>query len=148
MKIGIGNDHSAVELKNEILKHLISRGYEVVNYGTDSMDSYNYVDAAKSVTSAVVQGEIDCGICICGTGIGISIACNKVDGIRACVCSEPFSAKLAKQHNDANVLCFGARVVGVELAKMIVDEWLNAQFEGGRHAERVATIMALENNED
>lgn len=148
MKIGIGNDHSAVELKNEILKHLISRGYEVVNYGTDSMESYNYVEAAKKVTSAVLENEVDCGICICGTGIGISIACNKVNGIRACVCSEPFSAKLSKQHNNANVLCFGARVVGVELAKMIVDEWLNAQFEGGRHADRVATIMELENTDN
>lgn len=148
MKIGIGNDHSAVELKNEILKHLISRGYEVVNYGTDSMESYNYVEAAKKVTNAVLENEVDCGICICGTGIGISIACNKVNGIRACVCSEPFSAKLSKQHNNANVLCFGARVVGVELAKMIVDEWLNAQFEGGRHADRVATIMELENTDN
>ncbi|MFV0551174.1 MAG: ribose 5-phosphate isomerase B [Anaerorhabdus sp.] len=145
MKIGIGNDHSAVELKNEILKHLVNRGFEVVNYGTDNAESYNYAFAAEKVSNAVIQGDVDCGICICGTGIGISIACNKVKGIRACVCSEPFSAKLSKQHNNTNILCFGARVVGVELAKMIVDEWVNATFEGGRHAERVATIMDIEN---
>lgn len=145
MKIGIGNDHTGVELKNEIVKHLISRGFEVVNYGTDQSESYNYAFAGEKVSNAVIQGEVDCGICICGTGIGISIACNKVRGIRACVCSEPFSAKLSKQHNDSNILCFGARVVGTELAKMIVDEWVNATYEGGRHAERVATIMDIEN---
>ncbi|MEG0177546.1 ribose 5-phosphate isomerase B [Anaerorhabdus sp.] len=144
MKIGIGNDHTAVELKNEILKHLISRGFEVVNYGTDEVSSYNYALAGETVSNAVVKGDVDCGICICGTGIGISIACNKVNGIRACVCSEPFSAKLSKQHNNSNILCFGARVVGSELAKMIVDEWLDATYEGGRHAERVQTIMDIQ----
>ncbi|MEG0077656.1 ribose 5-phosphate isomerase B [Anaerorhabdus sp.] len=144
MKIGIGNDHTAVALKNEIMKHLESRGFEVVNYGTDEATSFNYALAGETVAEAVVRGDVDCGIAICGTGIGISIACNKVNGIRACVCSEPFSAKLSKQHNNSNVLCFGARVVGSELAKMIVDEWVNATYEGGRHAERVQTIMDIE----
>jgi ribose 5-phosphate isomerase B len=123
---------------------LISRGFEVVNYGTDEVSSYNYALAGETVSNAVVKGDVDCGICICGTGIGISIACNKVNGIRACVCSEPFSAKLSKQHNNSNILCFGARVVGSELAKMIVDEWLDATYEGGRHAERVQTIMDIQ----
>ncbi|SJZ36972.1 ribose 5-phosphate isomerase B [Anaerorhabdus furcosa] len=145
MKIGIGNDHTAVELKKEIMNHLKQRGFEVVNYGTDESVSCNYASQGETVSNAVVKGEVDCGIAICGTGIGISIACNKVKGIRACVCSEPFSAKLSKQHNNSNVLCFGARVVGSELAKMIVDEWVNATYEGGRHAERVQTIMDIEN---
>lgn len=144
MKIGIGNDHSSVELKKEIQTYLEGKGYEVINYGTDTTDSYNYALAGEKVANAVVAKEVDCGVCICGTGVGISLACNKVHGIRACVCSEPFSAKLSKQHNNANIICFGARVVGSELAKMIVDEWLNAEFEGGRHAERVASIMEIE----
>ena len=87
---------------------------------------------------------MDCGICICGTGVGISLAANKVQGIRAVVCSEPYSAKLSKQHNNTNVLCFGARVIGIELAKMIIDAWLGAEFEGGRHATRVGMIMDIE----
>ena len=91
------------------------------------------------------EGKVDCGICICGTGVGISLAANKVRGIRAVVCSEPYSAKLSKQHNNTNVLCFGARVIGIELAKMIIDAWLGAEFEGGRHATRVGMIMDIEN---
>lgn len=144
MKIGIGNDHSAVELKKEIQVYLEEKGYEVINYGTDHSESCSYALVGEVVANAVVAQEVDCGICICGTGIGISLACNKVHGIRAAVCSEPFSAKLSKQHNNANIICFGARVVGPELAKMIVDEWLNAEFQGGRHAERVAAIMEIE----
>ena len=146
MKIGIGNDHSAVEMKQEISKYLQSKGYEIVNYGTDSTESYPYPTAALNVANAVVEGEVDCGILICGTGIGIGIAANKVKGIRCATCSEPYSAKLSKMHNNSNILSFGARVVGVELAKMIVDSWLEAEFEGGRHAQRVQMIQDIEND--
>ncbi|MCD7860235.1 MAG: ribose 5-phosphate isomerase B [Firmicutes bacterium] len=144
MKIGIGNDHTGVEMKREITEHLRSRGYEVVNYGTDSTESCNYPVYGERVAMAVVSGEVELGILICGTGVGISLAANKVNGVRAVVCSEPYSAKLSRQHNDTNILAFGARVIGIETAKMIVDEWLNAQFLGGRHAERVAMIMDIE----
>lgn len=144
MKIAIGNDHAATDMKNEIMQHLKDRGCEVINMGTDGYESVDYPDYAKKVCDAVNSGEADLGVAICGTGVGISIACNKVDGIRACCCSEPFSAKLSRQHNNTNVLCFGARVVGPELAKMIVDEWLDAEFMGGRHQLRVDKIMALQ----
>ena len=147
MKIGIGNDHSAVEMKQEISKYLQSKGYEIVNYGTDSTESYPYPTAALNVANAVVEKKVDCGILICGTGIGIGIAANKVKGIRCATCSEPYSAKLSKMHNNSNILSFGARVVGVELAKMIVDSWLEAEFEGGRHAQRVQMIQDIENDE-
>lgn len=145
MKIGIGNDHSAVEMKKSICDYLIGKGYEIVNYGTDSTQSYPYPEAAELVANAVVNNEVDCGILICGTGIGIGIAANKVRGIRCATCSEPYSAKLSKMHNNSNILSFGARVVGVELAKMIVDSWLEAEFEGGRHAQRVDMITKIEN---
>ncbi|MDO4438564.1 MAG: ribose 5-phosphate isomerase B [Eubacteriales bacterium] len=144
MKIAIGNDHSAVELKNEILAHLESRGFEVLNVGTDTSDSVDYPLYGEKVAKAVVNKEADLGIAICGTGVGISIACNKVKGIRACCCSEPYSAKLSRMHNNSNVLCFGARVVGSELAKMIVDSWLDAAFEGDRHQRRVNQLGELE----
>lgn len=145
MKIAIGNDHAAVEMKKEISAFLKELGHEVINFGTDTGESVNYPVYGEKVGRAVASGEADCGIAICGTGVGISLAANKVKGIRAVVCSEPYSAKLAKQHNNANVLCFGARVIGIELAKMIVTEWLNAEFEGGRHADRVNMIMEIEN---
>ena len=144
MKIGIGNDHSAVDMKNEVVEYLQSLGHEVVNFGTDTYEYCNYPVYGKAVAEAVRDGKVDCGICICGTGVGISLAANKVQGIRAVVCSEPYSAKLSKQHNNTNVLCFGARVIGIELAKMIIDAWLGAEFEGGRHATRVGMIMDIE----
>ena len=140
----IGNDHSAIELKNIIKQHLESRGIEVKDFGTNSPESCNYAEYGEKVARAVASGECERGICICGTGVGISIAANKVNGIRACVCSEPFSAKLSKQHNDSNILCFGARVVGTELAKMIVDAWLDAEFEGGRHQKRIDYLKEIE----
>ena len=145
MKIVIGNDHSAVELKNIIKAHLEEKGYEVMNVGTDTSDSCDYPVYGEKVGRAVDSGEADLGIAICGTGVGISLAANKVKGIRACVCSEPYTAKLSRMHNNSNVLAFGARVVGSELAKMIVDEWLAAEFEGGRHQRRVDMIMDIEN---
>ncbi len=144
MKISIGNDHAATDMKNEIMQHLKDRGCEVINVGTDGHESVDYPDYAKKVCDKVLSGEADLGIAICGTGVGISIACNKVKGIRAVCCSEPFSAKLSRQHNNSNVLCFGARVIGPELAKMIVDEWLDAEFQGGRHQLRIDKISALE----
>lgn len=144
MKIGIGNDHVAVDMKNEIKEYLESKGYEVVNFGTDSKERCNYPVYGEAVANAVVSGEVDCGVLICGTGVGISLAANKVNGIRACVCSESYSAKLSKQHNNSNIIAFGARVIGVETAKMIVDEWLNAEYEGGRHQVRIDMIKEIE----
>ncbi|MDO4265020.1 MAG: ribose 5-phosphate isomerase B [Eubacteriales bacterium] len=145
MKIIIGNDHTAVELKNVIMEHLKEQGYEVENIGTDKAESCDYPVYGEKVGRAVVNGEADLGIAICGTGIGISLAANKVKGVRAVVCSEPYSAQMSRIHNNANVLCFGARVVGSELAKMIVDTWLSAEFEeGGRHQRRVDMIMEIE----
>lgn len=147
MKIAIGNDHSAVELKHIIMEHLKEKGYEVLNLGTDSEESCDYPVYGEKVGRAVASGQADLGIAICGTGVGISLAANKVKGIRACVCSEPYTAKLSRVHNNSNVLAFGARVIGSELAKMIVDEWLNAEFEGGRHQRRVDMIMEIERKE-
>ena len=144
MKIVIGNDHAAVELKNIIKEHLESKGIEVINVGTDTNDSCDYPVYGEKVGRAVASGEADLGIAICGTGVGISIAANKVKGVRACVCSEPYSAKLSRMHNNSNVLAFGARVVGSEMAKMIVDTWLAAEYEGGRHPRRVDLIHAIE----
>ena len=144
MKIGIANDHSAVDMKNEVVEYLKSLGHEVVNFGTDSYESCNYPEFGKAVAVAVRDGEVDCGIAICGTGVGISLACNKVEGIRAVVCSEPYSARMSRLHNNANVLCFGARVIGIEMAKMIIDNWVGVAFEGGRHATRVGMIMDIE----
>ena len=144
MKIAIANDHSAVELKNIIKEHLESKGYEVLNLGTDSTESCGYPVYGEKVGRAVADGEADLGIAICGTGVGISLAANKVKGIRACVCSEPFTAKMSRAHNDCNILAFGARVVGGELAKMIVDTWINTEFEGGRHQRRVDLLMEIE----
>ncbi|HJA20737.1 MAG TPA: ribose 5-phosphate isomerase B [Candidatus Mediterraneibacter ornithocaccae] len=147
MKIGIGNDHSALELKAEIIEFLKAKGHEVVDYGTNSTESCDYPVYGELVARAVAAGEVDQGILICGTGLGISLAANKVKGIRAAVCSEPFTAKMARAHNDCNILAFGARVVGGELAKMMVDTWLNTEFEGGRHQRRVDMITAIEEKE-
>lgn len=144
MRIGIGNDHSALELKAEIIEFLKEKGHEVVDFGTDSSESCDYPKYGEVVGRAVAAKEVDCGILICGTGLGISLAANKVKGVRAAVCSEPFTAKMSRAHNNCNVLAFGARVVGAELAKMIVDVWLNTEFEGGRHQRRVDMIMEIE----
>ena len=145
MKIGIGNDHSALELKAEIIEFLKEKGHEVVDYGTYTTDSCDYPVYGEKVARAVVAGEVEKGILICGTGLGISLAANKVKGIRAVVCSEPYTAKLSRMHNNSNVLAFGARVVGSELAKMITEAWLDAKFEGGRHERRVQMLMDIEN---
>lgn len=145
MKIAIGNDHTAIEMKNEIKAHLEERGFEVLDLGTNTAESCDYPVYGEKVGRAVVLGEADLGIAICGTGVGISLAANKVKGVRACVCSEPYTAKLSRMHNDSNVLAFGARVIGIEMAKMITDTWLDARFEGGRHQRRVDMVMEIEN---
>ncbi|WP_213990184.1 ribose 5-phosphate isomerase B [Sodalis sp. dw_96] len=144
MKIAIGCDHVGWLLKPEIIGHLESKGISVIDKGTYSSERTDYPLYAKLVADAVVNHEADLGILICGSGIGISIAANKVAGIRAVACSEPYSAKLSRQHNNTNILAFGSRVVGGELAKMIVDAWLSAEFEGGRHQRRVELIRKLE----
>lgn len=144
MKIAIGSDHVGIELKPAIVEHLEELGHEVTDFGHHSGERTDYPIYGIRVAEAVAAGEFDGGILICGTGVGISISANKVKGIRAACCSEPYSAKLSKQHNNSNILCFGARVVGVELAKMMVDEWLNAEYEGGRHSCRVQEISDFE----
>ena len=144
MKLAIGNDHVAVQMKNEIMEYVRNKGIEIINVGTDSEERFNYPVSGYRVGKMVASGEVDGGILICGTGVGISLAANKVHGVRACVCSEPYSAKLSKQHNNSNIIAFGSRVIGIETAKMIVDEWLNAQYEGGRHQKRIDMIAEIE----
>lgn len=148
MRIAIGNDHAAVDLKYEIKKHLEDKGYEVINVGTDSTESFDYPVAGYKVARLVADKDADLGVLICGTGVGISLAANKVKGIRACVCSEPYTARLSRQHNNTNIIAFGSRVVGSEMAKMIVDEWLAAEYQGGRHQKRVDQIMEIEETQE
>ena len=147
MKIAIGSDHVGMELKPEIIDYLEGLGHTVQDFGPFSSERTDYPIYGKKVAEEVVSGKFDCGILICGTGVGISIAANKVNGIRAVVCSEPYTAKLSKQHNNTNILAFGARVVGNDLAKMIVKEWLEASYEAGRHSKRVAMIADIETQE-
>ena len=147
MIIAIGNDHVAVGMKNHITEYLTTKGHKIVNFGTDSNERCDYPVYGKKVADAVATGECELGILICGTGIGISLAANKVKGIRAAVCSDPYSARLTRQHNNANIIAFGARVVGEATAEMIVDEFLNAEYEGGRHQARIDMISAIEQGE-
>lgn len=144
MKLAIGGDHVGQLLKPEIVKYLEELGHEVEDFGPHTTDRTDYPKYAEKVGTEVAAGNFDGGILICGTGVGISIAANKVKGIRAVVCSEPYSAKLSKEHNNTNILAFGSRVVGLDLAKMIVKEWLEAEFEGGRHGNRVNMIEDIE----
>ncbi|EIT4870924.1 ribose 5-phosphate isomerase B [Listeria monocytogenes] len=148
MKIAIGNDHVGIELKPVIVAYLQDLGHEVDNFGAFSNERTDYPEYGKKVAESVAAGKSDLGILICGSGVGISIAANKVNGIRAVVCSEPYSAKLSREHNNTNILAFGSRVVGAELAKMIVQNWLDAEFEGGRHAKRVEMIARIEDEND
>ena len=141
MKVGFGCDHTAIELKKILMDHLKEKGYECVDYGAyDPNVKVNYPEPGLKVAEAIMRGEVEKGVLLCG----ISLAANKVPGIRAAVCSEPYSAKLTVEHNNANIIAMGARVVGPELAKMIVDEFFGATFQGGRHAERVAMISDIE----
>lgn len=144
MKIAIGVDHVGFELKNEIIEHLKQQGIELIDVGTHNDQRCNYPEYGRAVAKEVISGRADKGIAICGTGVGISIAANKVPGIRAVVCSDAYSAAMSVRHNDANILCFGSRVIGSETAKFIVDTWLKEQFEGGRHSARV---LDIENNQ-
>lgn len=144
MKIAIGNDHAAVVMKQEVSVYLKEKGHEVINVGTDTSESCNYPEYGEKVAHLVANGRADCGVLICGTGVGISIAANKVPGIRAAVCSEPVTARLVKEHNNANIIAFGARIIGVETAKAILDAYLNAEFQGGRHQKRIDLIQAIE----
>lgn len=143
-RIAIGSDHVGYPLKDEIKKYLDELGYTYQDFGAHSVDRTDYPLFAKDVTSAISAGQADLGILICGTGVGMSITANKVKGIRAVVCSEPYSAMLSRQHNNTNVLALGSRVIGPELARMIVNAWLEAEFEGGRHASRVEMISQIE----
>lgn len=144
--IAIGADHGGFELKEAVKKHLEERKIEYKDFGTYSGEAVDYPVIAKSVGEAVAKGEFECGILVCGTGIGMSIAANKVKGIRAACCSDTFSARFTKMHNNTNILCFGGRVIGAGLAMDVVDAYLDASFEGGRHEKRVNMIMEIENN--
>ena len=143
--IAIGADHGGYELKKAVIEHLESRGIEYKDFGTYSGEAVDYPVIAEAVGKAVAAGEFERGILVCGTGIGMSMAANKVKGIRAACCSDTFSAKFTRLHNDANILCFGGRVVGAGLALEIVDAYLDAEFEGGRHEKRVKMLMDIEN---
>ena len=142
--LAIGCDHGGFELKNHIMNHLKEIGVEYKDFGCYDENSVDYPDIAEKVGKAVVSGECENGILICGTGIGISIAANKIDGVRAALCSDVYSAKMTKQHNNSNVLCLGGRVTGRELAFMICDTWLGEEFIGGRHQNRIDKITELE----
>ena len=146
--IAIACDHSALELKKEIEDLLDRRGLEYCDFGTNSPESCHYPIYGARAARAVASGECDRGILICGTGIGMSLVANKVRGIRCALCSDPYSAKMTRAHNNANMLSLGARVIGAELAKMIVEVFLDTPFEGGRHQTRIDMIAALENGED
>ena len=143
--IAIGADHGGYELKEAVKKHLDEKNIAYKDFGTFSGEAVDYPIIAKQVGEAVAKNECECGILVCGTGIGMSIAANKVKGIRAACCSDTFSARFTKMHNNTNVLCFGGRVLGAGLALDIVDAYLEAEFEGGRHEKRVNMIMNIEN---
>ncbi|MEA4912917.1 MAG: ribose 5-phosphate isomerase B [Oscillospiraceae bacterium] len=142
--IAVASDHGGFELKQEIMRHLDERGIDYRDFGTFDCASCDYPDYAKLACDAVVAGECEKALLFCGTGIGISMAANKIKGIRACACSEHFSAKYSRLHNDANALCLGGRVVGPGTAAELVDLFLDTEFEGGRHQRRVDKITALE----
>ena len=145
--IAIASDHGGFELKNEIIKHLEAKGYTLKDFGTYTTDSCDYPIYGEAAARAVASGECEKGIIICGTGIGISISANKVKGIRAALCGDCYSAEYTRLHNDANILALGARTTGSGLALKIVDTFLSTEFEGGRHARRVALISEIEDKE-
>ena len=146
MRVALGSDHGGFTLKEEIKSYLEKEGIEYKDFGTNSTDSCDYPDIALPVAQGVASGEFDRGILICGTGIGIGIAANKVRGIRAALCHDTFSARASREHNDANILTMGERVIGRGLALDIVDVWINTDFSGGRHQRRVDKINDIENN--
>ncbi len=144
MKIALGCDHGALELKLAIRAFLENRGYEIQDFGTHTKESCDYPDFAAAAAKAVADGQCQWGIVLCTTGIGVSIAANKIDGVRCALVSDLMTARLTRQHNDTNMLALGAGVIGEKLALEIVDVWLNTAFEGGRHQRRVDKLMALE----
>ncbi|MDI9495039.1 MAG: ribose 5-phosphate isomerase B [Bacillota bacterium] len=148
MKIVLASDHGGFELKEEIKKHLIKKGYDIIDMGVNDTQSVDYPDYGKRAALMVADKEADRGIIICGTGIGISIAANKVKGIRCALCTNEYMAKMSRMHNNANMLALGGRVVGRGLALDIVDAWFSAEFEGGRHENRINKIRDIENSKD
>ena len=145
MKIAIGCDHGALALKNTVKAHLEKKGYEVCDYGTYTLDSCDYPDFAEKAAKAVASGECEKGIVMCTTGIGISIAANKVKGIRCALLSDPLSARMTREHNDTNMMAMGAGIVGKNLALEIVDTWIGTEFSGeAKHQRRIDKVMALE----
>ncbi len=144
MRIAIGADHAGYALKETLVAYMREQGLEVLDFGTHGPDSVDYPDYARVVAEAVARGEADFGVLICGTGIGMSIAANKVPGVRAAAISDVYSARMSRAHNDANILCMGGRVVGPGLAIEILETWLRTPFEGGRHARRLEKIRQLE----
>ncbi|GHU60080.1 ribose 5-phosphate isomerase B [Clostridia bacterium] len=142
--LAIASDHGGFELKEKIKDFLTEKGVEYEDFGTYTADSCDYPDIAETACRAVISGACSKGILICGTGVGISIAANKIRGIRAALCGDPYTAKISVRHNDANVLAMGGRVVGEAMAREIVESWLGASFEGGRHAARLKKIDALD----
>ena len=144
MRIAVGNDHAAIDEKSAIVDHLTAAGHDIVDRGVNENESVDYPDFAAAVSREVASGGADLGILVCGTGIGMSIAANKIAGIRAALCHSAFTARMAREHNDANVLCLGARVLEPDAILEAVDTFLGASFEGGRHARRVGKIGALE----
>ena len=145
MKIGFACDHAAVDLKNNLLNYLKEQGYECIDYGVNSPEQkIPYPTMGRKVAEAIRAGELDKGVLICGTGVGISISANKVPGIRAGLCSDPFTARMIVEHNNCQIVAMGARIVGEGIAQAIVDAFLSAEFQGGRHAERLAVLHQLE----
>ncbi len=147
MIIALGCDHGGFEHKNAIAEHLKDRGFEIVDYGTHENVSVDYPDIAAPLCEGILNGKADLGILVCGTGIGMSLAANKYKGIRAAACSEHFSAKYTRLHNNSNVLCLGGRVIGVGTALELVDLFVDTEFEGGRHQKRIDKITEIENNQ-
>lgn len=146
MKIAVGSDHGGFDHKNAIADHLKQRGFEVVDYGIYENKSVDYPDIASKLCKGILEGEADLGILVCGTGIGMSIAANKFKGIRAAACSEHFSAKYTRLHNNSNVLCLGGRVIGIGTALELADLFVDTEFEGGRHQNRIDKIEKIENS--
>ena len=145
--IALGSDHAGFDLKQVVKAYLDERGLPYKDYGAHAAERCNYPEFGQKAALAVASGECDRGIVCCGSGVGISIAANKVDGIRCVLCSEPYSALMSRRHNDSNMLAMGGRIVGPDLAKMILECWLDEEFEGGRHAERVALFKKIEDGE-
>lgn len=144
MKIGLACDHGGYELKEVLKKFLQGMDYQVIDYGTDSEESVDYPDYGEKLSKGILENQVNLGIAICGTGVGISIACNKVKGIRAGHCTDSFTARAIREHNNCQIMCLGGRITGEEIAKDMVVNFLNADFQTGRHQKRIDKMMSLE----